>query len=217
MNEGGPASKRQKSELCALLEDISNAQRVLGCGSSDSAHAAHIGALNDAVQRLVSDYLSDTTDAATGRAVLAVVESLVAEQCTPLHAPMLTSAALRLFQLATRSDDPTAANDSSSSNNSSDDVPVARRAADVCGECLWCLVLVDTRQFEDAVTDLVRFLHVATHATPPFEAPMGALLGTTQPQTSSSTATTSVTSTQQQHNGVVCGTTLHMNTRTAFT
>lgn len=60
MNDGtAPDSKRQKSELVALLQEISSTQRELGCSVSDSCDQS-VAVLNNAFQRLVSEYLQPT-------------------------------------------------------------------------------------------------------------------------------------------------------------
>ena len=123
------------------------------------------------------------TDTATLKALLCVVESLVAEQTTPLNALLLGSTILRLLGLAKLSEP--ASTSAAAAGGGSNDEPVSMRAAEVCAACLWCFVLVDTRQFEDAAADLVRFLHTATHTQAPFAVTVGASLAAscaTQPQ-----------------------------------
>ena len=57
MNDGAaPDSKRQRSELFELLQEISSTQRELECAASDACGQS-IAALNNAFQRLVSQYL----------------------------------------------------------------------------------------------------------------------------------------------------------------
>ncbi len=61
MNDGtAPDSKRQKSELAALLQEINSTHRELGCAASDAADQS-VAVLNNAFQRLVSEYLQPST------------------------------------------------------------------------------------------------------------------------------------------------------------
>ena len=111
-------------------------------------------------------------DTVTLKAVLKVVKSLVTTERMLIHTPFLGSALLRIYSLAKVREAGVALEETV------DDAAVSLTGmlAETGAECLKCFLMIDPRQFEDAVTDVLSFLHLCTHSQPPFSASVGAAI-----------------------------------------
>ena len=109
-------------------------------------------------------------DTVTLKAMLKVVKSLVSTERMLIYPQFLGSALLRIYALAKVREAGVALEDTVDSAA----VSLTGMLAETGAECLRCFFMIDPRQFEDAVADVLSFLHICTHSQPPFSTSVGA-------------------------------------------